>query len=408
MTAPVASIHYHLRPGGVTEVIRHNHRILSAAGIAHTILCGDNPSTLPATVDPAFDYAPAAAMENGAAPAAFKPSRFPPALLHFHNPCLGKNPALTACLRGLAENGHALLLQHHDLAGDDRPGLLAALRGVPCRYPVSPRIGHAFINSRDLERFVRAGLPADRAFLLPNPFTLLPLPPPAAGGPATVLLPMRGIPRKNLAEFLLLAASAPPGSRFLQGSAPDNPAWLENYEIWRRFADTLGPRVHFDVFAEGRIEAMAASTHFATTSTHEGFGLIHLEAAGSRRVIGRRIPSLAADLAGFPDSGLYEAILIDGADFPTLAPVQQQEVIARAAAGDTSATVIQQGKPRPLRSWLADQLERRQPEDAPAALARHSDAAHLGRLTHIARVLLDSPAGPVRALDPAAIETEAS
>ncbi len=392
----VLTVHYHLRPGGVTEVIRQNHRILTAAGINHEILCGDNPSELPAAVDPAFDYS------SSAAATGFPGSRLPDheGLLHFHNPCLGKNPALTASLASLANSGRALLLQHHDFAEDGRPELLAALRKIENPYPLAPRIGHAFINTRDREIFLRAGLPEDRAFLLPNPFSPRPLPPVATHGPAVVLHPMRGLPRKNLGEMLLLAACSPPGTRFLQGSAPANETWRENYEGWRRFAAELGLPIDFDVFPHGRDDALARSTHLLTTSTQEGFGMIHLEAAGHRRVLGRRIAHLAADLAGFPADGLYDALLVAGTDFAALGVDDQRRAISSVVSGKLIPTVIHGEHRTSLPAWLADQLSLRPPGDASAALARHGDAAHLGRLLHIARTLLDAPAGPVTALDP--------
>lgn len=400
MIPAIASIHYHLRPGGVTEVIRHHHRILRAAGVPHTIHCGENPSDLDAIVDPSLNYQ---LLDSPSPTVAFQPSPFPAALLHFHNPCLGKNPALSAALPDLARRGHALLLHHHDLAEDGRPDLLARLAKLPELYPWSSRVGHAFINSRDREIFLRAGLPEHRAFLLPNPCTPFDLPPPAPDGPATVVLPMRGIPRKNLGEFLLLAAAAPPGTRFLQASSPENPAWLGNYEEWRTFAAALSLPVTFDAFAAGRIATLASSTHLLTTSTQEGFGMIHLEAAGNRRVLGREIPYLAADLAGFPDSGLYQAILVDGCDFPTLDPASQRQAIAATLAGNDVATVIYHGNRTSLRHWLANQLALRTPEDATPALARHAYAAQLDRLMHIALTLGNAPQEPLRFVDPQTI-----
>lgn len=395
MTPAIVSIHYHLRPGGVTEVIRQNHRILNAAGIPHTIVCGDNPSELPAIVDPALDYSVGPPASAGTIP-------FPPessALLHFHNPCLGKNPALTRSLANLAESGHALLLQHHDLAEDGRPDMLAALEAVDNPYPDSPRIGHAFINSRDREIFLRAGLAEDRAFLLPNPSSSLHLPAVQPDGPAIVVHPMRGLPRKNLGELLLLAACAPPGTRFIQGSSPANPAWRSHYDEWRRFSETHGLPVEFDGFQHGRDKTLGSSTHLLTTSTKEGFGMIHLEAANQRRVLGRRIPCLDQDLAGFPDDGLYDAILVDGSYFANLPVDAQREAISKTIAGTTVPHVLRAGKPAPLSPWLADQLARRQPGDASEALARHGDSAHLHRLVTIATALLASPQGPVGTLD---------
>ena len=390
MTPAFTSIHYHLRPGGVTEVIRQNHRILTGAGIPHRILCGDNPSELPAIVEPSLDY------ESKDAPDLFLPSG---SVLHFHNPCLGKNPALTTWMGSLAEKGHALILQHHDLAEDGRPQNFARLASVANVYPTGPRIAHAFINHRDRRIFIEAGLAETRAILLPNPFDIQPLDPPDQAGPATILHPMRGIPRKNLAELLLLAACAPHGTRFLQGSAPANHAWKSLYEAWHVFARELALPIDFDCFqAAGRDSSYAASTHLLTTSTHEGFGMIHLEGAGRRRVIGRRIPHLHRDLDGFPQDGLYDGIIIDGGkDFPDLDADVQRKVIAHprnhrleVVCGDSRIS---------LEKWLKDQLALRDPVDASAGLIRHGDEAHLDRLTRLAMQLLESPPGTIGSLD---------
>lgn len=396
MTPAFISVHHHLRPGGVTRVIRATERILGEAGVPHLILSEENM--------PGLGYR-AEASGDLAAPlldAAVRHFGGRPRLWHFHNPCLGKNPALTRSLSPLADAGEAMILQHHDLAENDRPENLAVLETVARPYPDSPRIAHAFLNERDRAAFVAAGLPRERAILLPNPSPPRPPTPPPPAGPAVVLLPMRGIPRKNLGELLLLAAAAPVGTRFLQGSAPARDEWKPAYEAWRRFAGELELAVEFDVFRRESPElGIAASTHLLTTSRQEGFGLIHLEAAHRRRVIGRRLASL--DLDGFPEDGLYDALVCDGIDFAQLDDGAQREWIRSFRLGKNEVQVARRGETGPLRDWLRRQLDDRTPRDASAALERHSDAAHLKRLAELQARLPGAAAGPVHQLDRRAI-----
>ena len=367
MTPAVVSVHHHLRPGGVSTVIAHTGRILGAAGGPHLVLSRATPGL------ESLDYD-----ENRRRDLA---------------------PALTRSLAVLAGAGEAMILQHHDLAEDARPRNLEVLRSVPVPYPVSPRLAHAFLNRRDLDAFTGAGLAEDQAVLLPNPIVPRPPSPPPPDGAPVVLMPMRGIPRKNLGEFLLLAAAAPTGARFLQGSAPEQENWRPAYDAWRRFAESHSLPVVFDVFRDRRPEAcIDRATHLVTTSTREGFGMIHAEAAGRRRVIGRRIPYL--DLEGFPTDGLYDALVIDGRDFGHLDDEAQRARLLAFARGEIDVAVEQRGRMTPLRAWLRGQLDDRQPRDASVALARHSPESHLRRLLDLRDRLLAAPQSPVGQLDP--------
>lgn len=394
MTTPIVSVHYHLRPGGVTSVIKATDRILEEAGVPHQVLSGNSPGL------EAFDYDESAsgdlsAQLRKAAGAHFGDESL---LWHFHNPCLGRNPALTRSLVQLARDGEAMVLQHHDLAEDGRPRNLAILDEVEVPYPDAPRIAHAFLNRRDRDVFLAAGLDPDRAVLLPNPIQHFPRRDPVPEGPARVLLPMRGLPRKNLGEFLLLAAAAPEGVEFLQGSAPTQPRWQPAYDAWRSFAEAEPLPVRFDVFAEhSPAWWFRHSTHLLTTSRQEGFGLVHIEAANHRRVLGRRLPHLK--LEGFPEDGLYDALGVGGQDFAQLSDEEQREVILQFQRREIVVTVMNNGEASPLRTWLRLQLDDRTPCDASAGLDHHSDTAHLRRLRGLADRLLKAPQGPVRALD---------
>lgn len=397
MTPAIVSVHYHLRPGGVSEVIRQTDRILTDAGVPHLLLAEE--SGLP---ELGYDATRSGTLTDPLLRAAREALGERPRLWHFHNPCLGKNPALTRSLQSLADAGEPMILQHHDLAEDHRPDNLAVLEAVAAPYPDSPRIIHAFLNERDRDAFIRAGLPAERAVILPNPAPFPSPVPPPPGGPAVVLLPMRGIPRKNLGEMLLLAAAAPEGTRFLQGSAPAREEWRPAYEAWRRFADEQQLPVTFDIFCcEAPDACTARATHLLTTSTQEGFGLIHLEGANRRRVLGRRIPYLGLD--GFPDDGLYDALVSEGADFAQLDAPAQREQIRAVQEGTHEVDVIDRTKSTPVKEWLHNQLSDRDARDASAGMARHSDAAHLKRLTELRARLLDARPGPVRQLDRGAI-----
>lgn len=401
MTPAVISVHYHLRPGGVTRVIEATDRILRAAGVPHLVLAGGRDG-LPGL---GYDKHRGGDLSGCLLRAAREAIGGRARLWHFHNPCLGKNPALTRSLIRLAEAGEAMILQHHDLAEDGRPENLAVLHGIP--YPDSPRIVHAFLNHRDRGAFLRGGLDPGRTVLLPNPRParsepLIPPGPPE--GPPLVLLPMRGLPRKNLGEMLLLAAASPMGTRFAQGSAPEQPEWQRDYQAWRDFSENLSLPVTFDVFADDLPDNwLDRSTHLLTTSTREGFGMIHLEAAGRRRVLGRHLAYL--DLRGFPRDGLYEALWVHGRDFADFADETQRQHIQAFREGFIEVSVEHADGPTPLRDWLRQQLSSRQPADASQAIARHSGNAHLRRLLELRDQLLAAPPSPLRHLDREAIRS---
>lgn len=390
MTPAIISVHYHLRPGGVTRVIEGTDRILSEAGLPHLILSSE---TLPG-LD--YDACRSGDLVDALRAAADERLGDQPRVWHFHNPFLGKNPALSRSILPLATSGEAMILQHHDLAEDGRPENLAVLERTV--YPDAPRLLHAFLNHRDRDAFLAAGLPPNRSAILPNPLPSRSEFAPPPDGPPVVLLPMRGLPRKNLGEMLLLAAAAPTDTRFLQGSAPQQAAWRPAYDAWRRFAGNEGLPVEFDHFSRKPPDlAIGHATHLLTTSTREGFGMIHLEAAGRRRVLGRRVPYL--DLEGFPTDGLYDALRIEGHDFASLGDDRQRDQIRSFSRGGIEITVDQQGHPTPLRSWLHDQLADRSPRDASDALERHTPDAHRQRLTGLSHRLLAAPTGEIKPLD---------
>lgn len=419
MKAPaVAIVHYHLRPGGVTSVIRRVSAALARLDIRHVVLTGESrtDAEMPAaTVDglgyggPPDDPATGVARLKQAAAAALGRE---PDVWHFHNPSLGKNPRIAAWVDRLAREGAALVLQIHDLAEDNRPANFEVVRHFPHLYPFAPRIGYVFLNSSDRDLFISSGLP--EAYLLPNPLPVNEAPPPPPG-PPRVLCPVRAIPRKNLAELLLLAAASPPGTRFAVARAPENPDWMPGYEFWKSVAARLDLPVDFEVVdrllpsggREASLEAwIGASTHFVSTSVAEGFGMAFIEAAAwGRPLIGRDLPRVTRDFAagGLCVGRLYQRLLVDGRDFAGLSADDQAGWIARVSEGSPEGEVVSGGVATPLREWLEEALAAREPTVRPHQLGEFSADSVAARLLDIYRSLAAGARQTPRHLAPAAI-----
>ena len=333
----VAIIHYHLEPSGVSRVIERASRELTRRGIAHVILVGQcsqgMAETLPVRVVDGLAYSDAPLDPQGAENildalrvVATDALGAPPDIWHFHNHSLGKNRAVPLIVSMLASQRERLLLHIHDLAEDGRPENRANIAECPNLYPLAPQIHYAFINSRDRNHFIEAGLPAANAHLLPNPvFDADSIPNTSSETPNTaplLLYPARGIRRKNIGELILLTQLAPKGTRAAITLAPENPQSLAIHERWKNFCginqvpvefavvDRIAPTINSDESFESWI---SHATHYVTCSVAEGFGLVFLESLAHRKpLIGRKLPHISHDLAkhGIDHGKLYEKILI--------------------------------------------------------------------------------------------------
>lgn len=330
----VAIVHYHLGPGGVSNVIAATSRCLTEAGVRHVILAGSGAEELPVRVIPELGYmsAPPGDMDadellERLRAAAREALGQAPSIWHFHNHSLGKNPLLPELVARLAEQNERLVLQLHDFAEDGRPANHQVIADCRKLYPVSSHIHYAFLNSRDQNLFTAAGLPAEASILLPNPIS-----PSASVGnlrdfapnhlPPILLAPVRGIRRKNLGELVFLSALAPADTRFAVSRAPLNPDALAIHDAWRKFARRQQLPIGFDVV--NRFSPVAGApagfgswishaSHFITTSVSEGFGLPLLEAAAhGKPLLGRNLPHITTDHArhGIHTGNLYDRILI--------------------------------------------------------------------------------------------------
>jgi len=327
----VVIVHYHLRPGGVTTVIRRHLDACSRSGIEAFLVSGEEPPEAPGVpfetvaglaYDPPGAAFPAEsardrgnALARSLADAAGRLCGGGPYLFHVHNPTIRKNAALCPALSVLAGDGARILIQAHDFAEDWRPEVLPAGPAYPadCRWAV--------LNGRDYRALRTAGVPAESLELLPNP---LPEPSPAVPGGAAaagprpgadlVLYPVRGIARKNLGEFLLLARWLPPGLSGAVTLPPNNPKDFPLYEAWKSLARETGVPVSFEAGQTAPLDDLYARARAAvTTSVKEGFGFSFLEPlARGVPVAGRRLPSIVPDFeaAGISFPGLYPALRV--------------------------------------------------------------------------------------------------
>lgn len=445
----VAIVHYHLGHGGVSEVIAASSRMMSAADVPHVILAGppSGAPDLPHSVVDSLGYAETAdadvLLENLRNSASERLGG-PPDVWHFHNHSLGKNPAVPQAVARLAASGERLLLHIHDIAEDGRPENAARLKDRRNLYPVGPRVHYAFLNSRDRERFIAAGLPASHAHLLLNPVSLRSTPAAPSGTPL-MLYPARAIRRKNIGEFLLLAALAPPGTRAAITRAPLHPDAIRIHDAWRRLAEEMKLPVEFDVVDRIQTEEgagktfdtwMAKATHLVTTSVSEGFGMVFPESiAHGRTLLGRNLPHLTHNLH---PGRLYERLLVpqswmdadqilqsrresmnalwrawnrqpppenrvgDPIDFGNLPEALQQRVICklREPGMKELPQVEIGGATRPAAEWLSEMLAQREPTATSAQLESFSPDIYQTRLTGVYERLMDEPSGPTAGLDP--------
>ena len=469
----VAIIHYHLEPSGVSRFIERASRELTRRGIAHVILVGQcsqgMAETLPVRVVDGLAYSDAPLDPQGAENildalrvVATDALGAPPDIWHFHNHSLGKNRAVPLIVSMLASQRERLLLHIHDLAEDGRPENHANIADCPNLYPLAPQIHYAFINSRDRNHFIKAGLPAANAHLLPNPvFDADSIPNTSSETPNTaplLLYPARGIRRKNIGELILLTQLAPKGTRAAITLAPENPQTLAIHERWKNFCginqvpvefavvDRIAPTTNSDASFESWI---SHATHFVTCSVAEGFGLVFLESVAHRKpLIGRKLPHISHDLAkhGIHHGKLYEKILIPAdwipheslkrhlesslttlwqawnrepnadeiessiaslehegfLDFGNLPEVLQERVIRKLLDPSQLAKtkVLIHGKTLPLKPWLDDALAHRHQAHPQQLPEAYTIATHFEKTIAIHAMMADQAPLPPVAIDP--------
>lgn len=363
-------LHHHLLPGGVTRVIQSQigaERMASSTTLMK-ILVGTRPETFDANgvdvkVEPELDYLEADLDECelkrrvGRIAEILNRNVGPDDLIHAHNLNLGKNPLLTMAVRDHVAHGRGNALIHcHDFI-EDRPDNLAfakrVVEGVFKRdwndvcYPDSPTIRFAVLTTADKRRLVDAGIKASRVTVLPNPVDFGAIPD-IESNPAEIrgalglkgdkpmcVYPVRVIRRKNIGEFILLAALFGDRADWLATQPPKNPVEVAPYRRWKDFCRSRSIPVVFEAGTHVPfIDLLRAADRCVTTSVMEGFGMVYLEPwFFDTPVVGRNLPAVTKDLmeSGIRFPLLYDKIIVqvDGnnVDFKSLTSERQRELL---------------------------------------------------------------------------------
>ncbi|HDI59432.1 MAG TPA: hypothetical protein ENF48_03585 [Desulfobacteraceae bacterium] len=314
----IVMVHYHLKPGGVTSVIRRQAEALSGRADV-LVVCGEPPGTdfpAPVAVVPGLAYDLHREPQWSATETADRirdtiVRRWPRGcdLVHVHNPTLAKNRLLPEVLGRLQQRGLRLLLQIHDFAEDARPGAYS-----PAPYPADCH--WAVLNRRDYDILLAAGLRPEGLHLLPNEVATPPPGDPDAPPGRHVLYPVRAIRRKNIGEAILLSLFMPPGHHLAVTLPPNSPADQEAYRFWRDFVQRHRLAVQWEVGLRQDFGTLVQTARFLiTTSIAEGFGFAFLEPwRAGKWLWGRRLAPVCAD---FSDNGVVLDHLYTALQVPT-------------------------------------------------------------------------------------------
>ena len=303
----IAYLHYHLKTGGVTTVLKQQLAAL-ARQTEQLVITGAPPAT-PLDADtihiPELGY-------SSDYKATFKPvdvvraiikairTKFngPCDILHVHNPTLAKNRQFLDILKLLQHEGLNLLLQIHDFAEDGRPlAYFSESYPADCHYGV--------INQRDYQILLKSGLKPDGLHLMENTVTV---PSPKMTRKPEIedrmaLYPIRAIRRKNIGEALLLSLFMKPGQSVEITLPPNSAVDIKSYRGWKNFVRDHGFNLKFDRGLSHDFESLVLSAGFLiSTSITEGFGFSFLEPWLFGKLLwGRKIVDICRD---FENNGI--------------------------------------------------------------------------------------------------------
>ncbi len=325
----ITIFHYHLLPGGVTQVI-----ISSVVSILKyipeitniTLVCGKKENStqvmdtikakvpehliqqtkLSLEVMPELDYFSEQATPPNSKELTQKlTKRFPDSIWWIHNFQLGKNPVFTRSLITVAETFPTIkiIFQIHDFPECGRYQYIKELKQLRTEplYPLSPNVRYVVINARDKKLLISAGISKNQVFLLENPLEESPpLPntfpdkkldifftktePSYLPGRPVLIYPVRSIRRKNVLEAGLITRLLP-GKVNLFITLPGISTAERDYSRKVDYAFTEG--LIQGVFASGVkgkkagidfFQQIAASSGILSSSVQEGFGYLFINA----------------------------------------------------------------------------------------------------------------------------------
>jgi hypothetical protein len=199
--------HYHLLPGGVTDVIVQG--VMAMAHSSHlfkhiTFVCGRKENTdnvikkvsdyfseqksrikLEITVIPEIDYInhidktdTLQKKVNRLKNMLISSFSSPIAIWWMHNYQLGKNPVFSEAVLQIVDSNpdQRVILQIHDFPEAGRPHNMIKLKKIVSRpfYPVAHNVRYIVINVRDRDILHKAGLPKELIYLIENPISSFP------------------------------------------------------------------------------------------------------------------------------------------------------------------------------------------------------------------------------------------
>jgi len=332
----VAVLHYHLRGGGVTNVIKHMYSSLPEDDVRFGVLTGEKPPIdfeMPHATIAGLSYGkdtPNIRVEDAKLSILEKAKQLLGGavdILHVHNYSLGKNAVYSEAILQLAEEGFPIVMHLHDFCEDYRPTnfqLLKQYRRLSGKslteelYPIAENVHYALLNARDHDYLKAVGVAENNLHLLPNPVIIpdLEITKSSAQNFDYLLYPVRAIPRKNLAEVLYWSAHPDESLRFGVTLAPKNEQYLAAYQEVLKFSVDQGLPIDFEAgktWGKSFSEVISGASAIMSTSIAEGFGLAYLESwLSGKSLVGRKLPSIMKDFEqnGISFDGMYEAINI--------------------------------------------------------------------------------------------------
>lgn len=302
----IALLHYHLKPGGVTTVLRHQVLALQKDNELLVISGEPGPVDFPCDVAhvPGIGYhadkntqPEIDAIVTQIARRIHRHFHGACDLIHIHNPLLAKNAFFLDIVNGLQQHGFTLFLQVHDFAEDGRPTAYFRDQAYPrdCHYGV--------INSRDYHILIHSGLSAGGVHYLPNcvfPLETMPVSPTEH----YLLYPVRAIRRKNVGEALLISHFLPENWAVFITQPPNSPVDFPSYNQWKSYAAANRLPIGFEMGTHRPFpDLVAGAQQVLTTSITEGFGFAFLEPwTAGKMLTGRRLPEICRD---FTDEGIH-------------------------------------------------------------------------------------------------------
>lgn len=281
--------------------------------------------------------------------------------LHIHNLNLGKNPLLNVVVWEWLKSGGQLINHCHDFAEDKRPKNLGLLNKVitetlglnyeEVMYPKNYACRYVVINGYDRQRLLDHNVPNQEIFDCHNAVG----PVPEYHQPSSretlcrqleldpshkiFTYPVRAIQRKNIGEFIFLAALFHDKAQFIITQAPKNPSEQKLYQSWVDYCRDCELPITFEAGDKMDFhDIMAGTDAVITTSTQEGFGMVFLEPwLWKKMVFGRDLPDVTSTFKqkGLDLSCLYEDVIVDGVSFPEYNVDGQRKLISKCLSDST-------------------------------------------------------------------------